>query len=62
MPTYNYRCNGADCSQQSIPKEYIHKMSDPKPLCDDCKKEMEKIHTGMALVKFKGKWFNNGGY
>lgn len=60
MPTYDYKCNNENCTNNQEVIEVVHRISDPKPNCSCCGEQMCVYYTTTPLVQYKGKWYCKG--
>lgn len=53
MPTYTYQCT--NCKEE---KDYIHKMSEPKPHCSTCQCDtLKQILTPSTFILHGSGWY-----
>jgi len=59
MPDYKYVCKTDHCKNKFHKRQ---KINDPKPVCPQCKGEVDVLIQASTFVLKGNGWFNSGGY
>jgi putative FmdB family regulatory protein len=59
MPTYVFKCKTETCRHTQTKNQ---KYTDPPPVCEKCKGDMDRAIAQSSFVLKGSGWFNTGGY